>query len=69
VTLQINSSDRSQVTEQYLLLLDDPDNHLDLDKKQLLTSNLAHLSGSFILVSHDEKFIKQGQITGTFILS
>ncbi|OUS72104.1 hypothetical protein B5G52_09635 [Pseudoalteromonas sp. A601] len=54
---------------QYLLLLDEPDNHLDLNNKQLLAQNLAHFSGSFILVSHDEEFIKQSKITDTFILS
>ncbi|MFY8328665.1 ATP-binding cassette domain-containing protein [Pseudoalteromonas sp. ZZD1] len=54
---------------QYLLLLDEPDNHLDLDNKQLLAQSFAHFSGSFILVSHDEEFIKQSQITDTFILS
>ncbi len=52
-----------------LLLLDEPDNHLDLVNKQRLAQNLANFTGSFILVSHDEEFIKQSQITDTFILS
>lgn len=53
----------AQNAADYLLLLDEPDNHLDLDNKQHLAQNLADFTGSFILVSHDEVFVKQCQLT------
>jgi len=40
-----------------LLLLDEPDNHLDIESKQLLAASLNAYKGAFILVSHDEDFI------------
>jgi len=40
-----------------LLLLDEPDNHLDLESKNLLTETLKRYEGSIILVSHDEAFV------------
>lgn len=42
-----------------LLLLDEPDNHLDIDSKAILAKTLKHYRGAFILVSHNEHFIKQ----------
>ena len=49
----------------HLLLLDEPDNHLDLDNKRHLAKSLADFIGSVILVSHDEVFVKQTTITAT----
>ncbi|UDL06272.1 ATP-binding cassette domain-containing protein [Marinobacter sp. CA1] len=40
-----------------LLLLDEPDNHLDLASQTLLASTLAHYPGALLLVSHDEDFV------------
>ena len=40
------------------LLLDEPDNHLDLDSKLLLSNLLNQYKGGYILVSHDEVFVK-----------
>ncbi|MGF1840993.1 ABC-F family ATP-binding cassette domain-containing protein [Vibrio atlanticus] len=42
-----------------LLLLDEPDNHLDIDSKQVLASALREYQGAFILVSHDADFVKE----------
>ncbi len=40
-----------------ILLLDEPDNHLDLESKLILARALNSYQGSFILISHDEDFI------------
>ncbi|MEZ9717431.1 ATP-binding cassette domain-containing protein [Vibrio cyclitrophicus] len=42
-----------------LLLLDEPDNHLDIDSKQILASALREYQGAFILVSHDSDFVEE----------
>ncbi|ROS04620.1 ATPase subunit of ABC transporter with duplicated ATPase domains [Sinobacterium caligoides] len=48
-----------------LLLLDEPDNHLDLDSKTLLARALKEFNGSFLLVSHDQDFISECDINYT----
>ena len=40
------------------LLLDEPDNHLDLESKLMLAQALNQYPGGFILVSHDEDFVR-----------
>jgi ATPase subunit of ABC transporter with duplicated ATPase domains len=45
-----------------LLLLDEPDNHLDLESKQLLESALSRYRGSLLVVSHDDAFIANAGI-------
>ncbi|WP_429134210.1 ATP-binding cassette domain-containing protein [Aeromonas hydrophila] len=40
-----------------LLLLDEPDNHLDHASRQLLTQVLADYPGTLLLVSHDPEFV------------
>lgn len=42
-----------------LLLLDEPDNHLDLETKTLLAEALYHYPAGFVVVSHDQHFIAQ----------
>ncbi|WP_018693774.1 ATP-binding cassette domain-containing protein [Algicola sagamiensis] len=44
---------------QPLLLLDEPDNHLDIHSKNLLADVLNQYRGAFVLVSHDDEFVHQ----------
>ncbi|MCH8537752.1 MAG: ATP-binding cassette domain-containing protein, partial [Alkalimonas sp.] len=46
-----------------LLLLDEPDNHLDMQAKSYLARQLASWPGSFVLVSHEEDFARACQCT------
>lgn len=47
------------VQTQDFLLLDEPDNHLDLEAQEELAAMLNQLSCGFILVSHNEYFCSQ----------
>ncbi|WP_338557949.1 ATP-binding cassette domain-containing protein [Acinetobacter sp. KS-LM10] len=40
-----------------LLLLDEPENHLDIDSRNLLAQAIRSFNGAVILVSHDPEFI------------
>lgn len=51
-----------------LLLLDEPDNHLDLDSRQLLETALRNYSGTFLLVSHDPMFVQAAGVNGELML-
>lgn len=46
-----------------LLLLDEPDNHLDISSKNILSDALLRYNNSFILVSHDQEFVANCGIT------
>ncbi|MEQ1974574.1 ATP-binding cassette domain-containing protein [Xenorhabdus sp. SGI240] len=41
-----------------LLLLDEPDNHLDIESRELLQKALHDYTGAVVLISHDDKFIE-----------
>ncbi|MBE8596395.1 ATP-binding cassette domain-containing protein [Xenorhabdus sp. BG5] len=41
-----------------LLLLDEPDNHLDIESRELLQKALHDYTGAMVLISHDDNFIK-----------
>lgn len=49
----------SHQPEQPFLLLDEPDNHLDINASSMLASALGEYQGGFILISHDEVFAKE----------
>ncbi|QUM80818.1 ABC-F family ATP-binding cassette domain-containing protein [Moritella sp. 5] len=49
----------SHLANSPLLLLDEPDNHLDIESKQTLAAALNAYKGAFILVSHDEDFVSE----------
>jgi len=53
---------------QPLLLLDEPDNHLDLESKQLLAQTLNNYGGAFVLVSHDEDFVQDSGVSTAYQL-
>ncbi|GMQ48159.1 ATP-binding cassette domain-containing protein [Vibrio sp. 10N] len=52
-----------------ILLLDEPDNHLDLEAKQQLIGAINGYQGTAILVSHDEGFVGRLAIDRTIELS
>jgi len=52
-----------------LLLLDEPDNHLDLDSRLLLEQALADYQGTLMVVSHDPDFIEALQLDHQLSLS
>ncbi|SKA70334.1 ATP-binding cassette domain-containing protein [Enterovibrio nigricans] len=52
-----------------LLLLDEPDNHLDISSKILLAETLKHYQGAMILVSHDQSFVEDCGELDTFLMA
>jgi ATPase subunit of ABC transporter with duplicated ATPase domains len=47
----------SHQSELPLLLLDEPDNHLDIESKTVLANALNEFNGSFVLISHDQYLV------------
>ncbi|MGF1723946.1 ABC-F family ATP-binding cassette domain-containing protein [Photobacterium nomapromontoriensis] len=59
----------SHQADQPLLLLDEPDNHLDIASKLVLAEALNRFSGAFLLISHDDEFAAECGVTKTLSLS
>ena len=59
----------SGLSSPSLLLLDEPDNHLDLASKALLLTALKQYQGSIVLVSHDLNFVRALNINHEYLLS
>ncbi|MEF1288708.1 ATP-binding cassette domain-containing protein [Vibrio sp. M260118] len=58
----------SHQKNQAVLLLDEPDNHLDLESKQILANTLNNYDGAFILVSHDQDFGQESGVNAAYQL-
>lgn len=58
----------SHIEGEPLLLLDEPDNHLDIESKQILAGALLKYKGSFVVVSHDKDFVSELGINRTLVL-
>lgn len=54
-------------TDYDVLLLDEPDNHLDLEHKDWFKNLVKDFSGIIIVISHDRNFLSEG-ITRTWLL-
>ncbi len=46
-----------------ILILDEPDNHLDIETKEVLEESLREYKGTMLLVSHDRYFVGNSGIT------
>lgn len=51
-----------------LLLLDEPENHLDIESRELLAQAIRQYTGAVILVSHDADFVQQCGIENSFCM-
>lgn len=52
-----------------MLILDEPDNHLDIETKEVLEKSLRNYKGTLLLISHDRYFVEEVGIDKIFNLS
>lgn len=52
-----------------LLLLDEPENHLDIESRELLAQAIRSFNGAVILVSHDADFAAECGISESYLLT
>jgi ATP-binding cassette subfamily F protein 3 len=50
---------RCLLADPHLLLLDEPDNHLDMERKALLEDCIRSFSGAVVLISHDRYLLDE----------
>ena len=46
-----------------LLILDEPDNHLDIETKEVIEKALREFNGAVLLISHDRYFVEMVQVS------
>ena len=46
------------------LLLDEPENHLDIESRELFANAISSYEGAVLLVSHDLSFVEKCGIVG-----
>ena len=51
-----------------LLILDEPTNNLDIQSIEIITATVRNYTGSVLLVSHDEYFVKETGIRKSIFL-
>ncbi|NUG02157.1 ATP-binding cassette domain-containing protein [Acinetobacter oleivorans] len=51
-----------------LLLLDEPENHLDIESRELLATAIQSYEGAVLLISHDQTFVESCAIHESFSL-
>ena len=52
-----------------LLFLDEPENHLDIESRELLAQAIHSFNGAVMLVSHDKNFVEECGITTSYNLT
>ncbi len=45
-----------------MFVLDEPDNHLDIDTKEVLEESLSNYNGTLLLISHDRFFVERAGV-------
>ncbi|PHM65032.1 hypothetical protein [Xenorhabdus sp. KJ12.1] len=66
-SLFLSEAEVNQVGD-FFLLLDEPDNHLDIDSRVQLAKALHQFNGSILVVSHDPDFIEEIGVNEKFSL-
>ena len=51
-----------------LFILDEPTNNLDIHSIEIITATIRNYTGSVLLVSHDEYFIKETSMKESIFL-
>jgi ATP-binding cassette subfamily F protein 3 len=52
-----------------MLILDEPDNHLDIETKEVIEQSLREYKGTLFLISHDRYFVESIEPTSILYLN